>query len=351
LIQIKAGALAKADNWIQAKRREHLMSEKMDRRAFVRDSLIGTAGMACGLAAAERLSAAGAEAVPSSAPAAAPLAKGKIGKLEVSRILLGGNLLTHYTHSRDLKYVYSLAAHYNTDEKIMETLAMAEANGINTVSMHNPPHPISVLRRYRKERGGKIQWIICPTAPVEPGLAQYRQQVEELIQDGCEAIYLWGVHADSLVAQGKMDLVAKAVELPKEFGVPSGVGGHALEVVQACEAHGVPADFYIKTFHHHSYPTGPKPDQIKGAYNEFPGYWCANPKETAEFMKSVQKPWIAFKTMAAGAIPPKQAFRYAFSSGADFVLAGMFDFEIADDVQTAKETLAGLQDRPRAWFA
>ena len=82
----------------------------------------------------------------------------------MSRLILGGNLLTHYTHSRDLRYVYRLAAAYNTDEKIMETLAMAEKNGINTVSMHNPPHPISVLRRYRKERGGKIQWIICPTA-------------------------------------------------------------------------------------------------------------------------------------------------------------------------------------------
>ena len=93
-----------------------------------------------------------------------------------------------------------------------------------------------MLRRYRKERGGKIQWIICPTAPVEPDMAKYREHVESLIKDGCEAIYLWGVHADSLVAQGKIDLVAKAVELPKEYGVPSGVGAHSLDVVKACEA-------------------------------------------------------------------------------------------------------------------
>lgn len=328
------------------------MSSKLNRRTFVRDSLLGSAAVTWGMTrAGNAASSSVAEKPNNPEPAAGPLPKGKIGKLEVSRLILGGNLLTHYTHSRDLKYVYNLAAHYNTDEKIMETLAIAEANGINTVSMHNPPHPISVLRRYRKERGGKIQWIICPTAPVEPGLAQYRQQVQELIKDGCEAIYLWGVHADGLVAQDKMDLVAKAVELPKEYGVPSGVGAHALDVVKACEAHGVPADFYIKTFHHHSYPTGPKPEQITGPYNEFPGYWCANPKETIEVMKTVQKPWIAFKTMAAGAIPPKQAFRYAYSSGADFVLAGMFDFEIAEDAQLAKETLSGIRERPRPWLA
>jgi len=290
------------------------------------------------------------------APAAAPspttgLPTGKIGKLEVSRLLLGGNLLTHFTHSRDLRYVKNLAARYNTDEKILETLAVAEAHGINTVTMHNPPHPMSLLRRYRKERGGKIQWIICPTAPVVPDMVQYRQHVEELIKDSCEMIYLWGVHADALVKQGKIDLIAKAVALAKEYGVPSGVGSHSLEVVQACEEHGVGADFYIKTFHHHTYPTGPRPDEITGPYNEFPGYWCADPKATADFMKGVGKPWIAFKTMAAGAIPPKQAFRYAFRSGADFVLAGMFDFEVAEDVKIAQESLGGITDRERPWVA
>jgi hypothetical protein len=320
----------------------------MNRRAFVKGTILTSTGLALAL---DSRGAAPSESVAKPPTAQANLPNGKIGKLEVSRLILGGNLLTHYTHSRDLQYVYRLAAQYNTDEKIMETLALAEKQGINTVSMHNPPHPMSVLRRYRKERGGKIQWIICPTAEIKPDLSDYRRMVEDLIKDGCEAIYLWGVRGDALAAEGKIDLLNKAVELPKEFGVPSGVGAHSLNVVKACEQHGVKADFYIKTFHHHSYPTGPKPDQVKGPYNEFPGYWCANPKETAEFMKSVKKPWIAFKTMAAGAIPPKNAFRYAFLNGADFVLAGMFDFEMAEDVQLAKETLAGVKERERAWIA
>lgn len=320
----------------------------MNRRSFVKSSLLGSASLALALD-----SRAQEPSKPAAAPSAAndALPKGRIGKLEVSRLILGGNLLTHFTHSRDLQYVYRLAAQYNTDEKIMETLALAEKQGINTLTIHNPPHAISVLRRYRTERGGKIQWIVCPTAPVEPDMAKYRHDVEALMKDGCEAIYLWGVHADSLVAQGKMDLVAKAVELPKEFGVPSGVGAHSLDVVKACEQHGVKADFYIKTFHHHSYPTGPKPDQIKEPYKEFPGYWCANPQETADVMKSVKKPWIAFKTMAAGAIPPKNAFRYAFKNGADFVLAGMFDFELAEDAQHAREAFASYPERDRPWVA
>ena len=115
---------------------------------------------------------------------------------------------------------------------------------------------------------------------------------------------------------------------------PVGVGAHDLNVIVECEKRRVQADFYIKTFHHHNYPSAPKPEQIAGAYNEVPGYWCRNPQEVIEVMKGVQKPWIAFKVMAAGAIPPKDAFEYVYKNGADHVLAGMFDFEIAEDAQT-----------------
>jgi len=320
----------------------------MNRRSFVKGTLLSSAGMAL---AANLQGQDSTPSAPQAAPAAGVMPKGKIGKLEISRLILGGNLLTHYTHSRDLQYVYSLAAHYNTDEKILETLAVAEANGINALTIHNPPHPISLLIRYRKERGGKIQWIICPTAPMEPDLTMYRKEVEELVRDGTEAVYVWGVHSDALVAKGKVDVIAKAVEMIKSYGVPAGVGGHSLDVIKACEQQGVNADFYIKTFHHHKYPSAPKPEQVKGPYNEVPGYWCSHPEDTSAFMKTVTKPWIAFKVMAAGAIPPKDAFQYAYANGADFVLAGMFDFEVAEDARLAKVTLEGIKDRPRPWRA
>ena len=303
----------------------------MDRRTFFTTSLTAAGALTLNAASATD---------PKS-----PLPVGKIGGLSVSRMLLGGNLLTHFTHSRDLQYVYNLTAHYNTDEKIMETLALAEAHGINTVSMHNPPRPIAVLKEYRRQ-GGKIQWIICPTAAV--GTEEYATQVKDLVDSGCEAIYLWGVHADALAARGKIDLIAKAVEVAKDVGVPSGIGCHDLNVVIECEKHKVPCDFYIKTFHHHNYPSGPKPDQLTAPYAEHPGYWCRDPQELVEFMATVEKPWIAFKVMAAGAIEPASAFQYAFKNGADHVLAGMFDYEIAEDAKIACDILSNLE-RTRPW--
>jgi hypothetical protein len=320
------------------------MSLPLNRREFMKQSLLASTGAAMALQA-------GGAAAPAAAAEAKPadtLPQGKIGDRQISRILLGGNLLTHYTHSRDLKYVYNLAAHYNTEAKILETLALAEKHGVNTLVVHTVPAILSTLKKYRKEQGGKIQWIICPTAPVEAGMKAYTEQVRQLVDDGVEAVYLWGVHADALIAQNKVDLIAKAVDVVKDHGILSGVGAHDLRVIQACEKNKIPADFYIKTFHHHNYPSAPKTNEVRGPTGEAPGYWCADPKATIETMKDVEKPWLAFKVMAAGAIPPQDAFQYVFNNGADHVLAGMFDFEIAEDVRIARDVL-GKVSRTRPW--
>jgi hypothetical protein len=324
------------------------MSEQVNRRSFMKHSLAASAGGVLAMNTGQAAEPKG-PAIKVEPNSKAKVPMGKIGKLEVSRMLLGGNLLTHYTHSRDLQYVYNLCAHYNTEDKIHETMALAEAHGINTLSIHNPPGIVSMLKRYRQRYNGKIQWIICPIAEISEDMKAYAEMAKELVDEGSEALYLWGVRSDPLVNQGRMDLVRKAVEIGKDLGVPSGVGCHDLKVVVECEKNNIPADFYIKTFHHHKYPSAPKPNELKNAYNEVPGYWCRDPQETIEVMKNVTKPWIAFKVMAAGAIPPKDAFQYVFENGADHTLAGMFDFEIAEDTKILNDTLANLQGRTRPW--
>ena len=165
--------------------------------------------------------------------------RGKIKDLEISRMLLGGNLLSHYTHSRDLKYVYSLAKNYNTDEKILQTLAVAEEHGINTVVVHNVRSVIALLQKHR-QRGGKMQWITCTFHALAGGdLAKFNREVEELVDSGTDAIYISGVEADALcgftndiaadnsaqrVGEPKLELLAQALDMAKAHGLPTGLG-------------------------------------------------------------------------------------------------------------------------------
>ena len=66
------------------------------------------------------------------------LPKGKIGEHEFSRLILGGNLIDSWAHSRDLIYVPSLFRAYNTEKKIFETLILAEKAGINAIIIGIP---------------------------------------------------------------------------------------------------------------------------------------------------------------------------------------------------------------------
>lgn len=313
------------------------MTEHVNRRNFIRSSIL--AGTAAGLAA-------NAHAEPAARPA---LPTGKIGDLTVTRLILGGNLLTRYQHVRDLGYLGKLVRSYNTDDKIRATIELAEASGINTLSVNVTQSVMKTLNDHRRN-GGRIQTILYSTADIE-NAARYAEDVKQMVDFGSEAIYIWGAQADKYVLGGKIDLISKRLEEIKLHGVPCGIGAHDLRVVQEAEKAKLPADFYIKTLHHHRYPSAPRAGEAKQTTAENPGYWCSNPEETVAFMRTVSKPWIAFKVMAAGAIPPADAFPYAFASGADFVLAGMFDFDIEEDCRITRDAVARAQNRPRAWRA
>jgi hypothetical protein len=79
--------------------------------------------------------------------------------------------------------------------------------------------------------------------------------------------------------------------------------------------------------------------------------WCINPEETIEFMKTVTKPWLAFKVLAAGAILPRHGFAHAFKNGADFIAVGMFDFQVEENCQPVPRLVRREQNRDRAWCA
>lgn len=318
------------------------MKSKLSRRKFITCSVVSSLGVAttCGVAAVD------AGSVPKSQ---ATLPKGKVAGLEISRLILGTNIITGHMHGRELRYLNDLSLRYNTDERILQTFALAEANGIDTFMTHHEPRVMRLLKQHRSATGGKMKLIVAPE-PKARTVEDYKRVVQELVDTGADGIYVHGATTDPMMAKGKIDLVVQFVEIIKATGLPTGAGCHWLDSLKALEAAKAPCDFYVKTIHHHNYPTAPRKEDISTPWRELPPvYWCSNPEETIAFMKTVEKPWIGFKVMAAGAIPPRDGFRYAYASGADFVLAGMFDFQVAEDAVIANEVLAKLPKRDRPW--
>ena len=60
------------------------------------------------------------------------LPRGKLGKYNVSRLIIGGNPFSGFAHAGNLTYVRHLFEAYLTHENIVETLVLCEENGINT---------------------------------------------------------------------------------------------------------------------------------------------------------------------------------------------------------------------------
>lgn len=325
------------------------MSHEISRRVFVKGSAVASTGALLGAALATQSRADESSAAVGEAPAAPQPSTwtGKIGKLELSRLMLGGNLLTGFAHARDLRYVSQLMCHYNTDAKIIETLVLAEQHGINSINIHIGQAKHKALGEYRKNHGDAMKLIVAVYA--SPMSDNPFEEIDHAAEIGADVIYLWGVAADGLVKQKNMDLMKRTVDRMRATGLPIGIAAHTSRVIVECEKAKLDVDFYQKTFHTRDYPTAQKPED-KADFGSFDNAWCSDADEVAEIMKAVQKPWIAFKVMAAGAIPAKEAFQHSFDNGADFVLAGMFDFQIEEDAQIARDAIVKAK-RSRPWMA
>ena len=283
---------------------------------------------------------------------------GKIGNLTLGRLISGSNLISMNMHARDLDYVSALAANYNTEERIFMTLKLCEEYGINGIVLKNHNFKQFRLSNYWDQWGGRMKWL---ADVITTDIDQYEKLLVEHLELGASGAYLWGGASDTWYYQKKQGNIIRAFEIMKKYDIPVGICAHRLEPIVFCEKEGLKPDFYMKTLYHDRYWSAhPKagrrfmemfekesPDHAEYHDNMF----CYDFEQTIEFMQDVKVPWIAFKVLAAGAIPAEEGLRFAFAGGADFVCLGMFDFQVKQDVELTLKSIAESKHRKRPWIA
>jgi len=281
---------------------------------------------------------------------------GKIGKLTLGRLISGSNLISMNMHARDLDYVGNLAAAYNSEERIFMTLKRCEELGANSIVLKNHNFKRFRLSKYWDEWGGKMKWL---ADVITTDIDKYERLLVEHLELGADAAYLWGGASDIWYHKKQQDNIVRAFEIMKKYDVPVGIGAHRLEPIEFCEREGLVPDFYIKTLHHDRYWSAHPPENRRFMEmfepespehaNYHDNMFCHDHERTIEFMSDVKVPWIAFKILAAGAIPPQDGFQFAFDSGADFVCVGMFDFQVQQDAELTRSCVAKAGGRKRRW--
>lgn len=294
--------------------------------------------------------------VPTISDLAGELPKGRIGTFEISRLVMGGNMIGGWAHSRDLIYVPALSMAYNTEQKIFETLMLAEKAGINAINIGWPSNP--VLEKYKKVTGSKIT-VISQVAP-DMEKNDYFREINAAIDAGADILQIQGNWTDVLSRDNQLDVIVQMMDKIRSQGYVAGLGAHSVESLIHCEEQGIIPDYYMKTLHHDRYWSA-HPVENRTSYEVMGGasldhnkyhdnMFCAFPEKDVAFVERAKIPVMGFKILAAGAIEPRDGFNWALQNGADFICVGMFDFQVVNNVNTAIDVLANLKDRKREWY-
>ncbi len=221
-----------------------------------------------------------------------------IGDLRVSRLLLGSNPFSGFSHQgidRDERMV-----HYYTVARIKETLFEAERLGITGLIARTDFHMMRTLLEYRDE-GGKLLWF----AQTCPEVGDSEACVRRAARGGAVACHIHGGVMDHLVTKGRASEAASAVGLIRSLGMKAGIAGHMPAVFRWAEVN-LEVDYYMCGYYNPT-PRANDPEHVHGATEE---YREEDRRTMTDLIQTLSRPVIHYKILGAGRNDPEEAFKY-----------------------------------------
>ncbi len=162
----------------------------------------------------------------------------KLGSLEVTRLIIGGNPFSGNSHVNES--LSEAMRDYFTTARIKETLFRCEEYGINTMQLRGDAHIMRMIREYRAE-GGTMKWI----GQTATEFFSFENNVRQMVKAGADAIYHHGSSTDKLFLAGDLATLRDHLKILRDTGLPVGLCTHIPEVIRYSEENGWDVDFYM----------------------------------------------------------------------------------------------------------
>ncbi|MGH8245606.1 MAG: hypothetical protein ACREUU_04155 [Gammaproteobacteria bacterium] len=247
----------------------------------------------------------------------------KVGKFEVTRLIIGGNPFYGYSHFNRLFSQHM--TEWATPERVCDVLRQCERNGLNTWQFSHTERTISDLKRHR-EQGGKLQWILLSHAEIEND----HKLIKEVAKLGPVGIVHHGGSAERKRRTGRIQEVRDFLKAVRDNGVPVGLSTHDPAFLEEAESKNWDVDFYMTALYYLSR----SPQEFEKLLGQRPLgeiYLPEDPPKMCKVIRQTKKPCLAYKVLAAGRASdtPKQvdaAFQFAFENikPTDGIIIGMY---------------------------
>jgi hypothetical protein len=247
----------------------------------------------------------------------------KLGRYQVTRLILGANPFYGFSHFNRLLDQHMME--WSTPENVWKTVRACEENGINTWQLSDAKRGLEDIRRYR-EQGGKIQWILLSSRRMEEDLSW----IPKIARMGPIGIVHHGGTTDRRWRNGEQDKILDFLKAVRDSGVLVGLSTHNPVVVEEVESRGWDIDFFMTCV----YRITRTEQEIVNLLGQRPlgeVYLPQDPQRMFRAIRQARKPCLAFKILAAGRLTDTsesidRAFRTAFENikPTDAVIVGMY---------------------------
>jgi len=268
----------------------------------------------------------------------------KIGKAEISRLIVGGNPISGNSHVNS--QLDNEMTDYFSAENILKLFRRCEECGIKTMQLRGDRHISRILREYW-QKGGTMNWIAQTASEIA-----YEGNVKQIAGAGASAIYLHGTKFDEHFKKGEYDEIKRKIGIIRETGLPVGIATHMPHALEYVEEHNWDIDFYMTCVYNIS-RIDRVSSAITGITNTDEPFFEEDIPKMYKTIRQVSKPCLAFKILGATRRcatqeTVKAAFIEAYASikATDAVIVGMYPKKI-DQVSLNSEYAAhALEKKP-----